>query len=170
WESQYQAAYCSLCVTKVVGNDWWALPLSPAANTLTLDLVGGGLTGGCWQGFLPSGEVWCGVVYTVQNMTGPDVHLKCMSGGEAGCEGYSLWGNTSGHKPEDTYFAVDGQYIDEVNCKATLAPGATNGPTVNRHQNGQEAGAGFFFQASGTAHVEIVFEYLIFEGVEPPCE
>ncbi len=125
---------------------------------------------GCWQGTVAGGQTCCGIVYRVQESTG-DCTLKAMSGPDALCTGASLWPNTSDHIPNEIYFSVNGQQIDEVDCKATLCPDAEDWPSgsaVIRRAGPTDVNAGFHFGWNCEGYTKIVILYQVFEGTNPP--
>jgi len=167
--SNVSSGYCDDCLeVPIVGSDWWALPLVEEENTIIMDHGAGAYwLKGCWEIDVPTGYTLCGVVYRIQDSTG-DCTLKRMGRGEGGCSGgaQQLWGNESGNNPDDTYFAVNGTYIDEVECKAALAPGSTSKSSA-RVTGENVACCGWNMGWNCTGYAEIVFEYAVFEGTEP---
>jgi len=167
--SNVESGYCADCDI-IEGVDWWALRLEPSTNTITLDNTGNAhWEDGCWQGNVPDGEVCCGLIFRVQNQVG-DCTLKAMSGPDAGCTGASLWDNTSAHLPNDMYFGVNGEQIDEESCKERLAPDAEDSPptnAVNRITGPTGVNAGFQLGWSCVGYAEVVAIWQIFEGEAP---
>lgn len=169
WEGEYSAGYCVACSPPVVGTDWYAWPLNPDTNTVILDHPAGPYwVSGCWQGSVPTGEMCQGVVFKTTVLDG-GCFAKCMSANEAGCEGSQLWDNTSeGLGPLDSvWFAVNPVDIDEVECKATLCPGAMSHPDTIRRAGPLDINGGFHAGFDCTGHIELTFLYQVFRGSPP---
>jgi hypothetical protein len=77
-----------------------------------------------------------------------------------------MWGNTSDSLVNGEYFAVNGTYINEVECKAAIAPGSTTLTGVNR-KTGPDINGGFNLGWNCTGYAEIVFDYIVYEGTLP---
>lgn len=163
------AGACDDC-EEIVGNDWWALALEPATNTVTLDHPPGSYQDkACWEGYVPAGQVCCGIAYQVKEKVG-DCELKCMSAFEADCIGVGLWANTSRNLVNGLYFAVNETNIDHVDCKDRLAPTADTWPEhshMSRLTGPADISAGFNLGWDCTGSVTIVVVYQIFEGTTP---
>lgn len=167
--SHLDTGACADC-EEVVGNDWWALALEPSTNTITLSHPPGAYQDKeCWEGYVPAGQICCGIVYRVEDKSG-NCDLKCMSDFEADCIGNGIWENTSRNLTNGLYFAVEENFIDEVDCKATLAPDADTWPEhshMHRMTGEDDISAGFNLGWDCSGGVTIVVVYQIFEGTTP---
>lgn len=164
-----QAGYCDDC-DEVIGSDWWALYLDKDTNTVEIDdPIGDGWTSGCWEFVVPSGQTVCGVVFEVKNKVGA-IDIKRMDQDSGTCGDVSLWGNNSAGDIADEgwYFAVNGQEIDEVDCKARLAPGSTDKTNVTRRAGPVQVSATFVIGFSIIGSVDIHLAWVVFEGTSPP--
>lgn len=163
WAQQrIEAGKCDCCET-TQGSNWYAVELNPNDNTLS------GASPGCWQGYVDNGEEQVALVWRVQELSGENLLLKCMSAHEAGCVGLGTWPNTSAHKPNGVYFSYTKFKFNNGECKQELCPGATDLPEVVYHPDGpSDVNAGFHFTGTDR-YVEIVFLYQVFMGTAPPC-
>ena len=164
-----QAGYCVDC-DEVVGDDWWAEYQDKDTNTIAIDdPIGDGWTSGCWEYVVPAGQTVCGVVFEVKNKVGA-IDIKRMDQDSGTCGDVSLWGNNSAGDIADEgwYFAVNGQEIDEVDCKARLAPGSTDKTNVTRRAGPVQVSATFVIGFSIIGSVDIHLAWVVFEGTAPP--
>lgn len=161
-----EAGYCADC-NEIEGNDWWALYLPIASNTVEIDHPeASNWISGCWEYSLPAGWITNGVVFEVKNKVG-DCQLKRMGKNEAGCNGSELWPNTSDQLQNGVYFAVDGQSIDEVTCKATLCPGAPTLTPIYSRTGALTINGGFHLGWDCTGSADIHVKYLVMRGSPP---
>ena len=168
-QANVESGACDDC-DELVGDDWWALYRDKDTNTLELDhTVGGYWLDACWQYSIPAGQTVCGVVFEVKNLSG-DCDIKRMSAFEAGCSGTGLWDNQSGGDCAEAgwYFAVNGDNIDEVGCKAQLAPGSTTLAGVTILEGALDINGGWNMGFSCTGYAEIHVAWVVFEGTSPP--
>ena len=123
---------------------------------------------GCWEYTIPAGQTVCGIVFHVKNVTG-DCDIKRMSWNEAGCTEPGLFGNNSSGDCADEgwYFAVNPDYIDEVECLARLAPGATVRTNVYRRDGPDDISAGWHMGFTCTGYADIHVAWVVFEGTSP---
>ena len=164
-----EAGYCDDC-DEVLGSDWWALYMDKDTNTVEMDHPEGNYwTKGCWQGTVVTGQTAVGVIFQVKNITG-NCELKRMGSGEAECTGSELWPNTSENLAEEGawYFAVNGTEIDEVECKARLAPGSTTLTGIYPRTGPVDINGGFMSGFFCTGYMEIHVAWVVFEGTTPP--
>lgn len=164
-----EVGYCDDC-DEVVGSDWWALYMDKDTNTVAMNHTAGGYwLDGCWQYTVPSGQTVCGVVFEVKNVVG-DCDIKRMGAAEAGCTGSELWGNQSAGDcaAPGWYFAVNGLNIDEVGCKARLAPGSIDKTNVYRLAGPGDINGGWNMGFSCTGYADIHVAWVVFEGTTPP--
>ncbi len=89
--------------------------------------------------------------------------------GHNGCgTGDELWGNhSSPGESEGRYFAVNGTGIDEVECKAVLAPYSTEQTDVYQYSNEETVNVAFDVGFNCTGTWEVVIEWLVFAGSPP---
>ena len=164
-----EAGYCDDC-DEVLGTDWWALYMDKDTNTVEmLHPVGAYWAKGCWQYSIPAGQTVAGVIFQVKNITG-NCTLKRMSAFEAECTGSELWGNRTENLEVEGqwYFGVNGTNIDEVECKARLAPGSIDKTDVWRYDGPLDINAGFNMGWSCTGNLDIHIAWVVFEGTTPP--
>ena len=164
--------YCDACPDELIGNDWWARRLGPVGNTVELDHpVGSEWYYGCWEGSVPAGQVCCGIVYTVQGVTG-DCEVTPMGKNEASCTGDELWPNTSHELAEVLHIALNDEEVDKDDIIATLCPGAIELPTdaeTNQVAGPTDISAGFKIGYNCTGYAEVYVSWMIFEGASPPA-
>lgn len=163
------SGYCDDC-DEVIGTDWWALYMDKDTNTVAMNhTVGAYWLSGCWEYTVPAGQTLAGIVFEVKNKTG-NCDLKRMSQNEAGCTGIELWGNQGAGDcaAEGWYFCVNPQEIDEVDCLARLAPGATVKTNVYRRAGLLDVSAGWHMGFSCTGYADIHVAWAVFEGTTPP--
>ena len=160
--------YCDDCLPYVVGSDWYAKVVLPTAGTIDFDKVPpASWEPGCFDFSILAGETFCGLVFEVVDDVG-DCELVQQDVGGGDCEATTTaWENSSYVLGEDTYFAVNGDSIDEVECKSVLAPGSTT-PTVALEQEGpDDIGAGWHFGFSCTGSITVIVRYIVFVGSPP---
>jgi len=164
-----EAGYCDDC-DEVLGTDWWALYMDKDDNTVEIvNVVGPGWYDGCWEVNVPSGQTICGIVYEVKNVTG-NPHLKRMGWDSGDCGSPGLWENTSDPEGDPTgwYFVVNPTYIDEVECRARLAPGSTVYTNVTRYTGPVEPSATWVIGGGVVGSLDIHVAWVVFEGTSPP--
>lgn len=166
------AGYCDACPDELIGNDWWARRLQPTGNTVILNHpVGQAWYYDCWEGSVPAGQVCCGIVYTVQNVTG-NCAVTPMGKSESSCIGDELWPNTSHELAEVLHLALNDEEVDKADIIATLCPGAIEKPTdaeVNQVTGATDISAGFKIGWDCTGYAEVYVSWQIFEGTTPPA-
>jgi len=164
--------YCDTCDDWIVGSDWWARPLSPVGNTVILNHpVGASWYYGCWQGTVPAGQICCGIVYQVQNVTGT-CEVTPMGKTEASCSGSELWPNTSHELAETLHLALNDTEVDKDDILETLCPGAIEKPTageVIQVEGPVDINGGFKIGYDCTGYAEVAVSWQIFEGTTPPA-
>jgi len=161
-----QSGYCSECDI-IEGDDWWAIYLPEDSNTVDIVQASSpAWTAGCWNYALPSGYVTNGVVLDVVSRTGGGI-LKRMGAAEAGCSGTEMWGNTSPDLPVGEYFCVMPTGIDEVQCKAALAPGSTTYDNTYSRTGPLDINCGFHLGYNMTGEAHIWVKYIVFRGSPP---
>ena len=164
--------YCDACDDVILGADWWARPLSPATNTVILNHpVGQAWYYDCWEGTVPAGQVCCGIVYTVENVTGT-CEVTPMGASESSCSGDELWPNTSHELAEALHLALNDEEVDRADILATLCPGAIELPEdaeVNQVEGATDISAGFKIGYDCTGYAEARVSWQIFEGTTPPA-
>lgn len=163
-----EAGFCDDCLPYIVGSDWYAKVVLPSAGTIDFDHVPpAGWEPGCYDFDIQVGEEFCGVVFDVVDEVG-DCELIQQNVGGGDCEGdTNAWENRSEVLPADSYFAVNGDDIDEVACKAVLAPGATDLADTLAQDGPAEMGAGWHFGWSCTGSITVVVKYIVFVGSPP---
>ena len=160
---------CDDC-DEVVGSDWWAEYQDKDTNTIEIaDPVGDDWTPGCWEYTVLDGQTVCGVVFEVKNKVGA-IDIKRMSNDSGDCDPDPLWGNnsTGDCAEEGWYFCVNPANIDEVECLARLAPGATVKTNVNIIAGPENASATWVIGYGIIGSVDIHLAWVVFEGTSPP--
>lgn len=167
--------YCDNCpLEPIIGNDWWAMPLAPLDNTMTLYKAPDTWTHGtdCWEYPVPAGQRLVGYVF--KKTAGSTWPWKRMSNYDAGCTGgCQMTPNTSENWNQDvdsTWFVADEGYIDEANCKAALAPTAVTMTDLGTCLGAVDGRQGLMDNGGygDTFTIELVALYAIFDGTSPP--
>lgn len=163
WQAGYSDSYCDACLEPIVGTDWWAMPLDQEQHTIVMNHTAGSYwLGGCDTITLEPGTS-CGVVFRVQNKTGT-CQLTRISQGDAPCPYGGFWPSASDNLGNTTYFAVNGDNIDEVECKAAVAPGSTTLGSIWRVGGGVDKSAAFRLGYNCTGYAEVVITHVVYEG------
>ena len=166
--SRLEAGACDDC-DEVSGDDWWALRIPIEQGLIEFDHSGGGSSWvhDCYTYVIPAGQTLCGVVWVARAKVG-DCELKRMTGHNGCGTGDELWGNhSSPGESEGRYFAVNGAGIDEAECKAMLAPYATDQADVYQYSNEETVNVAFDVGFACTGTWEVVIEWLVFAGSPP---
>lgn len=159
---------CDECLV-LEGDDWYAVRI-----TLLDGLVefphptdSGYWVGGCWQYGLDAGDTAQGVIWRIQSFEG-ECFLKRMSSHAPCIPANSVWPDTSDVlTANEQFFSVNGDEIDEVQCKARLAPNSTTQePTIIRSGPGSYDAA-WHFGYNGDGYCEAVVEWVVFRGSAP---
>lgn len=162
------AGACDDC-DEVEGDDWWALRIPIEEGLVEFDHSGGGASWvhECFEYSLPAGYDLEGIVWVYRNKTG-DCELKRMAGHDACASAAPLWDNhSSPGEVEGRYFAVQTTTIDWEQCKAVIAPYATNQPDVYSYDNEEDVNVSWDMGWSCTGTAEAVVEWLVFSGSAP---
>lgn len=160
--------FCDDCLPYIIGNNWYAKVVLPTAGTIEFDHEPpAGWEPGCFDFEILSGETFCGVVFDVTDELG-DCELIQQDVGGASCTGdTNCWPNRSEVLGFDEYFAVNGDSIDEANCKSVLAPGATDLADTLEQEGPADLGAGWHFGWSCTGSITVIVKYIVFVGSPP---
>jgi len=160
-----EAGYCDECDI-LQGGDWFAQYVGKVDGLIEIHHIDNpSWVAGCFENWptIP-GYTVCGCVFEVEEITGCDV-LKRMSPYDCSCTGDGMWGNTSEALEELVYFAVEGYYIDEVECKATLAPGSTTLANVLRLTGKDYLTGGWQLGwACGNETATVRVKWVVYEG------
>jgi len=162
------AGYCDDCPEYIIGNDWYAKPVLAEAGTHYVEHTENpGWDFVCHDFAVGEGEIFCGMVFSVEDVVG-DCDFKRMTAYDAECtDRESAFPNCSEDLGEDDYFSVNGEEIDEANCKAVLCPGYTDLAGTLRIVGEEDSAGGWHFGWSCTGTLTLVVKYIVFEG-EPP--
>jgi hypothetical protein len=108
-----------------------------------------------------------GVVWVARNKTG-NCELKRMDGHNGCGTGDPLWGNhSSPGEVEGRYFAVNPADIDEVECKAALAPYSITQDDVYQYSDEELVNVSWDVGFNCTGTWETVVEWIVFAGSPP---
>lgn len=166
--SNVDAGACDDCLEEE-GDDWWALRIPIEDGLVEFDHTDPGPEWlyGCYQYALPAGVTMHGIIWRYQKKTGTcelkrmGEHGTCVTGGE-------LWGNHSspGEDP-GRFFSVNPLGIDADQCKAQLAPYATNQEDLYIYDAEETINATWDMGWNCVGTCEVVVEWLIFAGSPP---
>jgi len=160
--------YCDDCPEYIIGNDWYAKPVLAEAGTYEVEhTVNPGWDFVCHDFSVGIGEICCGVVFSVEDVVG-DCDFKRMTAYDAEClASEAIFPNCTEDLGADDYFSVNGQEIDEADCKATLAAGYTDLAGTLRIVGEEDGAGGWHFGWSCTGTLTLVVKYIVFEGTPP---
>lgn len=159
---------CDDCLPYVEGSDWWAKVVVQPRGTVEFEKVPPvSWTPGCFDFSTLTGEDFVGLVFEVVDEVG-NCELIQQNVGGGDCVGdVNCWENRSEVLGEDVYFAVNGDSIDQVECKAALAPGATDLDDTIEQDGPGDLGAGFHFGWDCTGSITVLVRYIVFAGSPP---
>ena len=166
--SNVTAGVCDDC-DEVEGSDWWALRIPIEDGLVEFDHSGGGSSWvhECYTYQIPAGWTMQGVVWVARNKVG-NCELKQMGGHDACATGAELWGNhSSPGVSEGRFFSVNPGGIDEVECKAALAPYATTDDQVYVYDDEELVNVAWDCGWNCTGTWEAVVEWIVFAGSPP---
>lgn len=159
---------CDDCLV-IEGDDWYAVRIPIASGLVEMNhpTDGGYWVGGCWEYSLAGGEIAQGVIWRLQNYTGNCI-LKRMSCHGDCIYGTGCWPDTSDSLTEDEqFFSVNGDEIDEEQCKARLAPYSTTQDFTIIRSGPADYSAAWHMGYSCDGYCEAVIEWVVFRGSAP---
>lgn len=163
-----EAGACDDCLV-IEGDDWYAVRIPLVSGLVELDhpTDGGYWVGGCWEYVLAEGQTAQGVIWRMQSCTGNCI-LKRMASHGPCILGTGCWPDTSDSlTANERFFSVNGDEINEEQCKARLAPYSTTQEfTIIRSGPGDYSAAWHFGYACD-GYCEAVIEWVVFRGTAP---